>query len=76
MLLAILTGIDDVTGHEFGFFMFDFIPVSIAACFPSRRSGLAFAFASGPAWYASELLFRRHLLWREVHRNGVLAWRG
>jgi low affinity Fe/Cu permease len=56
VLLVVLTWIDYVTGYEFGFFIFYFIPVSIAAWYVGRRSGLAFAFASGVAWYLSDRL--------------------
>jgi len=56
VLLVILTCMDYVTGYEFGFFIFYFIPVSIAAWYVGRRSGLAFAFASGVAWYVSDRL--------------------
>jgi len=56
VLLVILTWIDYVTGYEFGFFIFYFIPISISAWYVGRRSGLAFAFASGVAWYVSDRL--------------------
>jgi hypothetical protein len=56
VLLVALTWIDYATGYEFGFFIFYFIPVSIAAWYVGRRSGLAFAFASGAAWYVSDRL--------------------
>ncbi len=56
VFLVVLTWIDYVTGYEFGFFIFYFIPVSIAAWYVGRRSGLAFAFASGVAWYVSDRL--------------------
>jgi len=56
VLLVILTWIDYVTGYEFGFFIFYFIPVSIAAWYGGRRSGLAFALASGVAWFVSDRL--------------------
>jgi hypothetical protein len=56
LLLVALTWIDWVTGYEFGFFIFYFIPVSIAAWYGGRGSGLSFAFASGVAWYVSDRL--------------------
>jgi hypothetical protein len=56
VLLVVLTWIDFVTGYEFGFFIFYFIPFSIAAWCVGRRSGLAFAFASGAAWFVSDRL--------------------
>jgi hypothetical protein len=56
VLLVVLTWIDYVTGYEFGFFIFYFIPVSIAAWYVGLRSGLAFAFASGVAWFVSDRL--------------------
>jgi low affinity Fe/Cu permease len=56
VLLVVLTWIDYVTGYEFGFFIFYFIPVSIAAWYVGRTSGLVFAFASGVAWFVSDRL--------------------
>jgi K+-sensing histidine kinase KdpD len=55
-LLVFLAWIDYVTGYEFGFFIFYFLPVSIAAWYVGRRSGLTFAVLSAIAWYLSDRL--------------------
>jgi hypothetical protein len=55
-LLALITWVDWVTGYEFGFFIFYFIPVSIAAWYGSRRWGVAFGFAGAICWYLSDRL--------------------
>jgi len=57
--VAILLGLgwlDYITGYEFGFFIFYFIPVSITTWYAGRWSGLAMAAASAVAWYLSDLL--------------------
>jgi hypothetical protein len=54
VLLGLITWIDWVTGYEFGFFIFYFIPVSIAAWYGSRRWGLAFGVAGAICWYLSD----------------------
>ena len=57
--VAILLGLgwlDYITGYEFGFFIFYFIPVSITTWYAGRWSGLAMAGASAVAWYLSDLL--------------------
>jgi hypothetical protein len=54
VLLAFTTWLDYVTGYEFGFFIFYFIPVSIAAWLVGRRAGVAFALASGVCWFLSD----------------------
>jgi ribosomal protein S27AE len=55
VVLLFIGWIDYVTGYEFGFFIFYFIPVSIAAWFVGRRSGLFMATASAVTWYLSDL---------------------
>lgn len=55
VLLLFIGWIDYVTGYEFGFFIFYFIPVSISAWFVGRRSGLFMAAASAVCWYLSDL---------------------
>jgi signal transduction histidine kinase len=55
-LLGLVTWLDYVTGYEFGFFIFYFVPVSLAAWYGSRRAGLAVAIAAGAGWYLSDLL--------------------
>jgi len=57
--VAILLGLgwlDYITGYEFGFFIFYFIPVSITTWYAGRWSGLGMAVASAVAWYLSDLL--------------------
>ncbi len=56
LILAILTVLDYVTGYEFGFFIFYFIPVSIVSWNAGSRLGLATAFASALCWYLSDRL--------------------
>jgi hypothetical protein len=55
-LLVAITWVDYVTGYEFGFFVFYFVPVSVAAWLLGRRAGLAFGFASAACWYLSDRL--------------------
>jgi hypothetical protein len=55
-LLALITWLDYVTGYELGFFIFYFVPVSLAAWLVGRRAGVAFAVASGACWYLSDHL--------------------
>jgi hypothetical protein len=54
MVLLLIGWLDYITGYEFGFFIFYFIPVAIAAWFCGRSSGLAIAFASAFTWYLSD----------------------
>ena len=55
-LLAAITWIDYVTGYEFGFFIFYFVPVAVAAWYGSRAAGFAFAVVAGICWYLSDRL--------------------
>jgi signal transduction histidine kinase len=55
-LLAAITWVDYFTGYEFGFFVFYFIPVGLAAWFGSRGAGIAFAFAAAVCWYFADRL--------------------
>ncbi len=55
-LLAAITWIDYVTGYEFGFFIFYFVPVALAAWYGSRGAGIAFAVVAGICWYLSDRL--------------------
>jgi signal transduction histidine kinase len=55
-LLAAITWIDYVTGYEFGFFIFYFVPVTLAAWYGSRKAGIAFALVVGICWYLSDRL--------------------
>jgi hypothetical protein len=56
LLLALITWLDYVTGYELGFFIFYFIPVSMAAWLVGRRAGVAFALAAGVCWFLSDRL--------------------
>ncbi len=53
-VLAVTTWLDYVTGYELGFFIFYFIPVSLAAWLVGRRAGVAIALASGACWFLSD----------------------
>jgi hypothetical protein len=53
-ILLILGWIDYVTGYEFGFFIFYFIPVSITAWYVGRKPGVAMACASAVCWYLAD----------------------
>jgi hypothetical protein len=53
-LLAFTTWLDYVTGYELGFFIFYFIPVSLAAWLVGRRAGVAVALASAGCWFLSD----------------------
>jgi hypothetical protein len=54
VILVFLGLLDYATGYEFGFFIFYFIPVSIAAWYGGRTPGLAMAFASAACWYLAD----------------------
>jgi signal transduction histidine kinase len=60
VLLAAITWIDYLTGYEFGFFIFYFIPVSLVAWYGSGRGGVAFACLAGACWYLSDRLSPPH----------------
>lgn len=53
-ILLIFGWIDYVTGYEFGFFIFYFLPVSIAAWYGGRKPGIAMACASAVCWYLAD----------------------
>ncbi len=55
-ILAVLSLLDYLTGYEFGFFIFYFIPVAIAAWYGGRKEGIAMAVLCGICWYASDRL--------------------
>jgi hypothetical protein len=55
-VLAFITWLDFITGYELGFFIFYFIPVSLAAWLVGRRAGVFFAVASGACWFLSDRL--------------------
>lgn len=48
--------LDFITGYEFGFFIFYFIPVSIAAWYGGRKEGIAMAVTCGICWFVSDRL--------------------
>jgi K+-sensing histidine kinase KdpD len=53
-VLAFTTWLDYVTGYELGFFIFYFVPVSLAAWLIGRDAGVAVALASGACWFLSD----------------------
>jgi hypothetical protein len=53
-VLGCIGGLDYITGYEFGFFIFYFIPVAIASWYCGRRLGLQVAFGSAIVWYLSD----------------------
>jgi len=57
-LLLLIGWLDYITGYEFGFFIFYFIPVSLSAWFCGRKSGVTIAFASAVCWFLSDKLTR------------------
>lgn len=52
--------LDYITGYEFGFFIFYFIPVAIAAWYCGPKDGICIAIASAVCWYLSDR-FTHHL---------------
>jgi K+-sensing histidine kinase KdpD len=58
--LLLIGWLDYVTGYEFGFFIFYFIPVAIAAWYCGPKDGISVAVASAICWYLSDL-FTHHL---------------
>jgi hypothetical protein len=56
LCLFLLCWLDFVTGYEFGFFIFYFVPVSFAAWYGGRKEGIAMAVMCGICWYASDRL--------------------
>jgi K+-sensing histidine kinase KdpD len=53
-VLACIGWLDYITGYEFGFFIFYFIPVAISSWYCGRRLGLQVAFGSAIVWYLSD----------------------
>ena len=53
-VLGCIGWLDYITGYEFGFFIFYFIPVAIASWYCGRRPGLQVAFGSAIVWYLSD----------------------
>jgi len=54
MVLALIGWLDYITGYEFGFFIFYFIPVAIAAWYGGRMPGLVNAVMCAVCWYLSD----------------------
>ncbi len=52
--LALIGWLDYITGYEFGFFIFYFIPVAIAAWYCGGKDGILAAVASAICWYLSD----------------------
>lgn len=75
-VLAFITWLDFITGYELGFFIFYFIPVSLAAWLVGRRAGVFFAVASGACWFLSDRLANHpysnsyFIYWETVMRLG------
>lgn len=53
-VLALIGWLDYITGYEFGFFIFYFIPVAIASWYCGRKTGIAIAVGSAICWYISD----------------------
>lgn len=53
-VLVTIGWLDYITGYEFGFFIFYFIPVAIAAWYGGRVPGVANAVMSAFCWYISD----------------------
>lgn len=56
VVLTVLTLLDYITGYEFGFFIFYFIPVAISAWYGGKIEGIAMAITCGFCWYMADLL--------------------
>lgn len=54
LVLALIGWLDYITGYEFGFFIFYFIPVAIASWYCGRWAGLEIALGSAVVWYLSD----------------------
>ena len=52
--LFVIAWLDFITGYEFGFFIFYFIPVSISAWLNGRKAGLLMACMAAACWYLSD----------------------
>jgi hypothetical protein len=53
-VLGCIGWLDYITGYEFGFFIFYFIPVAISSWYCGRNLGLQVAFGSAVVWYLSD----------------------
>ena len=52
--LLLIGWLDYITGYEFGFFIFYFIPVAISAWYCGPKEGISVAIASAICWYLSD----------------------
>ena len=55
-ILLVLSLLDYITGYEFGFFIFYFIPVAVAAWYGGKKEGIAMAVMCGICWFISDRL--------------------
>jgi hypothetical protein len=53
-VLLVLGWLDYITGYEFGFFIFYFVPVALAAWYCGPKDGIFIAVASAVCWYLSD----------------------
>ncbi len=53
-VLALIGWLDYITGYEFGFFIFYFVPVAISAWYCGRGAGIQIALCSAFVWYMSD----------------------
>jgi len=53
-VLVLIGWLDYITGYEFGFFIFYFIPVAISAWYCGSKDGICTAIASAFCWYLSD----------------------
>ena len=53
-VLLLIGWLDYITGYEFGFFIFYFIPVAISAWYCGSKDGIFIAIASAICWYLSD----------------------
>ena len=54
VVLLLLGWLDYITGYEFGFFIFYFIPVAIAAWYCGSKDGICLAITAAFCWYLSD----------------------
>jgi K+-sensing histidine kinase KdpD len=55
-VLLLLGWLDYITGYEFGFFIFYFVPVAISAWYCGQKDGIVIAITSAVCWYYSDRL--------------------
>jgi K+-sensing histidine kinase KdpD len=69
IMLALIGWLDYITGYEFGFFIFYFIPVAIAAWYGGRLAGVANAVMCAICWYLSD-----HYTYHPYSRAYFIYW--